>query len=326
MFTEPLIPVTLLTGFLGAGKTTLLNHILNGVHGSRIAVIVNDFGAINIDKQLVQSVDGEVLSLTNGCICCDNRADLRQTVRRLLERAPLPEHIVVEASGISDPLAVAAIFGLPELKERVRIDSVITLVDGENARDPHLDAQLIRDQIVSADLVVLNKIDLIDKPQSHKLRRWILAINPECRIVEAVDAEVPLAFLLGAGGVETSDRPVPKEHAHSHSLSYTAWSYEADSSLRLHELLAALKDLPATVFRAKGIVQLAEAPGLRVAVQVVGRRISTDILGHWDDEFPATRLVFIGAGGDFDVTRLHSRLNACRTDSIRPINDSCYVE
>lgn len=299
------LPVTLLAGFLGAGKTTLLNRIIRADLGQRIAVMVNDFGSINIDAALVDSVHGQAVSMSNGCVCCDIGADLRGSLLAVLCGKPTPERILIEASGVADPLRAAATFRLPELRDRLQLDGVITLVDAEHARDSRFDAQLIHDQIVAADIIVLNKVDLVNAARSATLYRWIEMENPSARILEAVRADVPLPLLLGTGGAWQADGV--SSHLHSHAGQYGTWSYRAEHPVDLSRTLTALRSLPTGIVRAKGILWLADAPGLRLAVQVVGRRISTSIEGPWNGKTPETRLVFIGKPGALDdawLTRL----------------------
>ena len=304
------LPVTLLTGFLGAGKTTLLNHLLADDHGLRIALVVNDFGSINIDARLVKSVDGDTIALSNGCICCDRRSNLRLTLQDLLGRPEPPEFVIVEASGIADPLALAAAFRTPELRERARLDGVITVVDAVHARDPRLDAQLVRDQIVAADIVLLNKIDLVDPTALSALGAWLAEINPRARLIETAQCRVPAPLLLGlqserAARLRTPDDHDPRRHG------FDTCSYSCAEPLDLHRLVETLKSLPPSVFRVKGILHLAEAPGLRIALHMVGGRIDTDILGRWEGMLPHTDLVLIGPAGSIPSDDLSAMFDRC---------------
>lgn len=194
------IPLTLLTGFLGAGKTTLLNRILHADHGLRVAVLVNDFGAINIDTQLVVGVEGETISLANGCICCTIRDDLLQAALQLVERADPPEYIIVETSGVSDPEAVAVTFLLPELRSRIQLDSILTVVDAEQVLSlTGADALLAEDQVALADIVILNKVDLATPELLEQVRAWVEEVAPRARVLETVHGNAPLELLLGVG-------------------------------------------------------------------------------------------------------------------------------
>ena len=180
------IPVTIISGFLGAGKTTLLNYLLNAEHGLRVAVLVNDFGAINIDAALVTGVSGEsTIDLSNGCICCSIRDDLFEAVLQLIQRPDPPEYIVVETSGVSDPVAVSLTFIAPQLQSQTRVDSVITVVDSEHiGQIEGKGRELALDQIATADMVVLNKIDLVDKIERKALANFIRKRAPSARIFE----------------------------------------------------------------------------------------------------------------------------------------------
>ena len=219
------IPITILSGFLGAGKTSLLNHILHGNHGLRIGVLVNDFGEINIDAELVAGVSGNSVSLSNGCVCCSIRDDLVESTLQLVQGPNRPEYLILETSGVADPISVSLTFVESELKSLIDVDSILTVVDAENIRS--LDdeyEELAEDQISMADIVILNKVDLADQATLDDLKSWIHAIVPNARLIETTHGKVPLELILGIGqfepervlGKTSSNIHVHAESGHDH--------------------------------------------------------------------------------------------------------------
>jgi G3E family GTPase len=320
------IPVTILTGYLGAGKTTLLNRILRGDHGLRVAVMVNDFGPINIDTELIIGVAGESVSLANGCICCTIRDDLLRATLHLMARPDPPEYILIEASGVSDPVAIAATFLLPELRRLIAVDGIITVVDTEQAYEQrHGSNGMVEEQICAADIVVMNKIDLVNDARRRQVRAWIEALVPRVRVIEASYGSAPLELLLGVGRYRLQLEPAAPhgaheyEHDHDHGAAFSSWNYSTDEPLDLRATRTALKQLPPTIVRAKGVLYTADAPERRVIFHLVCRRIALTAGERWGDTPPRTHLVAIGAPGGIDAAALTARFDACRAAE-RPRN------
>lgn len=306
------IPFTLITGFLGAGKTTLVNRLLTGQHGVRLAVLVNDFGAINIDASLIRRRDGEMLSLANGCACCSIAGNLSRALLDLTERDDPPEAVLLEASGVAEPNSIAQVaLSNPAL----RLDAVVTVLDGETVRrhaaDEHYGGIVIR-QISSADVAIVNKRDLISDHESLSLRTWLGDIHPRCRIVESVHGNVPIETVFGLGihDEDRDGRAASGRVAHAHN--FNSWSLVADESLDPSRLLAMVPALPTGIIRAKGILCLADDPQHRYVFQMVGDRWTLDRGEPWKPSDPRrSTLVLIGLEGCTDEADLERRFAAC---------------
>lgn len=197
------IPVTILTGFLGSGKTTLLNRILSEQHGQRIAVIENEFGEVGIDQALVINADEEIFEMNNGCICCTVRGDLIRVLANLMKRRDKFDRVLVETTGLADPGPVAQTFFMDEdIQEDFRLDGIVTLVDAKHL-DLHLDdSKEAREQVAFADVLVLNKVDLVDADAADALERRLRSMNAMARILRSYRASVPLAKVLDIGGFD----------------------------------------------------------------------------------------------------------------------------
>ncbi|MBX7433815.1 GTP-binding protein [Mycobacterium sp. Y57] len=269
------VPVTLLTGFLGAGKTTLLNRILTGDHGLRVGVLVNDFGAINIDAALVQSVEENTISLANGCVCCEIRDDLVASVENLLDRTDSIDYVILEASGIADPAGIVMTFLDARYTGLLRIDSIICLVDAEglfrDGDDDRLNALKLR-QIAFADLVVLNKTDLVGPAHVEVIRDWIDLHIKRIRIVETTHGDAPLEVLLGAGRFDPTRLPANDQTHRPAGPPVERWSHRTRDRFSPDALQRMVKrELPASVYRCKGVIFTTDSDQPH-ALQVVGRR------------------------------------------------------
>lgn len=312
-------PVTILTGFLGAGKTTLLNHLLHTTVDLRIGVLVNDFGAVNIDSELILGATDDVISLQNGCICCSMKGDLMKAVLRVLEHETPPDYLVVEASGVSNPGALAEIFvGLQESRA-LRLDAVVAVVDAEQFPYDDLKRQpLARDQVIASDIVVLNKTDLASAQRLEAVESAIRARLPEIRILRAVHGQVPSSLLLGQNAW-SSGRAVSHVHtldpdAELEKAGLVSFVYRTDAPMQLPKLLETLAALPHPVYRMKGFVRRAGAEDRRYLLNVVSRRVHLEPASEATSG-QGTVLVAIARAGAIDEAELRARLDACRGDS-----------
>ena len=320
------VPMTILNGFLGAGKTTLLNRILTGDHGLRVAVLVNDFGAINIDAELVVGVQDNMISLSNGCVCCEVRDDLVESVDNLLNSAEV-EYIVLEASGIAEPSSIAMTFLDDDLRDRIRVDSITCVVDTDqlfaHPEHPAL-LELKMRQIGFSDMLILNKVKLAGPDLVAHVRRWIDTFSPSVRIVETNYCDVSYEILLGVGRFDPERITLngPGAFDPDHAQEFDTWTYESDRPLSIDALREVAEKLPGSIYRCKGIVYTADAPGRRGVLQVVGRRADVSLHDGWGDRKPRTQIVAIGAAGSIDADDLQERFESCLAKEWRPRKDS----
>lgn len=227
-------PVTVLTGYLGAGKTTLLNRILTEDHGKKYAVIVNEFGEIGIDNDLLVESDEEVFEMNNGCICCTVRGDLIRVIEGLMKRRDRFDGIVIETTGLADPAPVAQTFFVDEdVAKKSRLDAVVTVVDAKHVKQRIEDSQEAVDQIAFADVILLNKTDLVDADELASVRRAIRSINRFAKIHETRNSSVPLDQILNRGAFDLARilelDPEFLEHARTPEASSSRTASRASS-------------------------------------------------------------------------------------------------
>ena len=329
MTTAEKIPATILTGFLGSGKTTLLNYILREKHGKRIAVIENEAGEIDIDTDLVVASDEEIHEMANGCICCVTsvRSDLLEVIRKLINRDYQLDYIVLETSGLADPMPVAQVFFVDDpVLEHVTLDAIVALVDAahieqhlDDIRYDGIDNQAV-DQIVSADRILLNKVDLVDDETVDRIRRRIRGLNQRSEIETSSYAEVDLDGILGTRSFELSQRAanepafLDNHYVHTHDPDVETHSLRVSGELDPDRLQAAADqiatELGADLLRWKGVLAIEGNPN-RVALQGVHRMWETHDLDPWPAEHRDSRLVLIGK--DLDRDGLDRRIASCTT-------------
>ena len=329
------IPVTVLTGYLGAGKTTLLNRILSEPHGKKYAVIVNEFGEIGIDNDLIVNADEEVFEMNNGCICCTVRGDLVRIIDGLMRRKGKFDAIIVETTGLADPAPVAQTFFMDEqVGARTKLDAVVTVADAKWLRDRLKDAPEAKNQIAFADVIVLNKTDLVSKDELEDVEARIRAINPYAKLHRTQHAQIPIHEVLGRnafdldrileiepdflhGDDHSHDHPHAHDHGHDHHHDHghdhhhhgsglkhyhdedmQSVSLKTEKPLDPDKFFPWIQDLVAkdgqNILRCKGIVAFKDDPE-RFVFQGVHMILDGDHQRPWKDgEKRESRVVFIG--------------------------------
>jgi G3E family GTPase len=321
------IPVTVLTGYLGAGKTTLLNRILSEPHGQKYAVIVNEFGEIGIDNELIVGVDEEIFEMNNGCVCCTVRGDLIRIIQGLMRRKGKFDAIIVETTGLADPAPVAQTFFVDEeIGRKAKLDAVVTVADARWLKDRLRDAPEAKNQIAFADVILINKTDLVDEADLREIEARIRAINPYSTLHLTERCAVPLAEVLNRNAfdldrildvepkfLETGDDHDHHHHDHSdghhhdhdhgglrhfHDEDMKSLSLSTDQALDPEKFFPWIQNLVAqegqNILRSKGILSFKDDPK-RFAFQGVHMMLDGDHQREWrDSETRQSRIVFIG--------------------------------
>ncbi|MBD1855562.1 MULTISPECIES: CobW family GTP-binding protein [Leptolyngbya] len=314
---ETRLPVTIITGFLGSGKTTLLNQILKNYHDVKVAVLVNEFGSINIDSQLLISIDEDMIELSNGCICCTINDNLVNAVYSILERRDRIDYLIVETTGLADPLPIALTFLSTELRDFTRLDSILTLVDAATFTSEHYGSEISLQQIIYGDIIILNKIDLVSEAQVDEIEDFIRDIKDKARVLRTQQGYLPLSLILGVHLLQESayssiqaDPAILSQSESPRSIEgFTSVTFESDRPFSLKKFQEFLDyQLPDNVFRAKGILWFSESPARHI-FQLSGKRFHLED-SDWNGN-PKNEIVLIGR--KLDALFLTQTLNNCLT-------------
>jgi G3E family GTPase len=301
------IPVTVITGFLGSGKTTLLNHILTADHGQKIAVIVNEFGEIGIDGELIVKDDNSILELSNGCLCCTVKGDLTKIAMDLLKRKDQFDRIVIETTGIANPAPVAEVFYFdPYIKGKFYVDGIVTMVDSVNLQKHLEDNEECYKQIAFADLLLVNKVDLIDKEQRQKVAKLLSIVNPLSRTIDCSFGGIDVTEILNLCSFHdqplqdtlTEDHTHSSHHGHNHNSPVESLSIEIEADVNeglfRYWLSTLIFDRSDILYRMKGIISV-KGKKEKLVFQSVHRLFEDKAGKPWaENETRTCKIVFIG--------------------------------
>src|SRR5215510_11647926 len=304
------VPVLLVTGFLGAGKTTVVNHLLAHAEGRRIAAVVNDFGAINIDAELIAGASNGVVSLANGCICCSLEGDLLRTLAALLRREPQPEFIVIETSGVADPADIVRNLMDPLMWREAPLETALCVVDATTPAAKLNDDALLRSQLRAADVVALSKMDLADAAACAQLRDAVRVLRPGAVVVDALHGEVPAELLFP---VDADCAPAPREVAPRRPTAdrFETLSWTSEQPVSLPRLQQAIGRLAPRLARAKGLFETVEQPGRLTVFQLAGGRATLAPGEPLPAGAPRTRIVFIAEIGVLSSAEVDRIMQGC---------------
>lgn len=317
------MPVTIVTGFLGSGKTTLLNQILKNRQDLKVAVLVNEFGDINIDGQLLIDIEDGMVELSNGCICCTINDGLVDAVYNVLERSERIDYMVIETTGVADPLPIALTFLGTELKHLTRLDSILTVIDADTFTPEHFQSEAALSQVEYGDIVLLNKTDLVPEEQVEELEEYLRKKKSKARILRSQYGEVPLPLILDVELAPTSTYQQLEnedeihehehhEHLHHHSDhlandGFISISFQSDRRFDLDKFTHFLdKVMPNDVFRAKGVLSFA-SQDMRFIFQLSGKRYELS----YDHRQKPTGNQLVLIGRNLDGILLQQQLQEC---------------